>query len=513
MLKVLIAEDEYLVRQMLKMAIPWEECGFYIAEEADNGKQVMEKIAQVKPDLLLLDINMPVINGIEIAKIVSEQYPELIMVIVTGYDVFEYAQKAISYGVCDYLLKPVRNDILLNTVLKCKQRAYERRAMAEAIPGPMGSFLLRWLSGQSDAKELDPNLSELTAVLKPEHMMCFTIEIDNAHQIVAERSDPVLRQYLAEAIQVLRHTAEKLLPNSVFLPVSVKRAAGILSSEQDMEMLFHEYFNEVMQQVRKGCNFTITVGVSNESAKLDDLPQLYKSSQEAVTRKFFIGKNRIIRPTDLPEARLETVCYSDFPKEKLSLLIRSGKITEIRELVRKHTDALRKMPFLTVSQACWQCSDMLSLETHKLFELSADQSEMYLLETIDELEDWIVHMMYRLSEEYQKDNAKLHSIVEASTKYVSEHYWDPELSVEVISQKLFVSASYLSRIFKKHYATGLNEFIHDLRMSKAMELVKTSEDLKMNDVSNLVGYRDPLYFSKCFKKQFGISFSEWKKAK
>jgi two-component system response regulator YesN len=96
---------------------------------------------------------------------------------------------------------------------------------------------------------------------------------------------------------------------------------------------------------------------------------------------------------------------------------------------------------------------------------------------------------------------------------VSEHYADPELSVEIISQKVCVSASYLSRIFKKHYTTGLNEFIHDLRMSKAMELVKTSEDLKMNDVSNLVGYRDPLYFSKCFKKQFGISFTEWKKAK
>ncbi|MEK3914737.1 response regulator [Paenibacillus sp. FSL H7-0331] len=527
MLKVLIADDEYLVREMLKNAIDWQDQGFEIVGEADNGKQVLSQLPHTVPDLVIIDINMPIVNGIEVAKEIYTHYPLMHMIIVSGYSDFEYARQAITYKVTDYLLKPIDDHALLTAVQRVKHELDSRALTIQKLQHWDASesalqsvrfahFIKLWVENSLSNEQVAANLQDFQVTLPSDYIQCAIVELGPSVTELSppdsgysDAADNVVSQVLELGTSCLRNAG---LPWHVLHRVDFRTVTLVIGSTYGFEHFLPAALAEWMEMIHAKYSLSLTIGISETNSGYDSLRQLYMSSRQQLARKFYLGHGSMIRPTSIrsQEARQS---YLAFPREKLSFLIRSGQTANLRAILKDYYVALANEQTYTREAAFLFSSELLNLEAHRLVQKQVTSDVIHQVETLAELAETTIRILTELSVSYyQEQLTKKDELVQQSKYLIMEALDDPDLSVELLSQKLFVSASYLSHRFKKLQGVGLSEYINTLRMHKAVELL-SEQDYKLHVLAEKVGYRDPVYFSKCFKKMFQISFSEYKRAR
>ena len=523
---ILLVDDEEEVIQAIIRKINWEELGFSVVGYADNGIKALEMIEESQPDIVMTDIKMPYMDGMELCSHIRREYPAMKIVLFTGFDEFEYAKEAVHLEVEEYILKPVNSVELINIFTKLKikldQEISERRSMeklehyyTESLPLLQANFCSTLIEGRIHEDELQKYLSDYQISLPGPLYCCLVIHMSSSQ--IPENMNSL---FLAASVQ--KQAEDRLgkrwkakcfpyLGNSVlFAQINNENEIAELTDDCDR---FCKYVNRMMGTV-------VTVGIGQVCSQILDLAQSYNAAREAVSYRAVYGASRAINIKEIAPKESGEPCFTN-DMELLNLFkkIRLNSEEEIVEAVDQYIESI-SFPLKSLQQHHVVIMELVTA----LFRFSVnndiaaegvggDIGILYgkLLELEpDALRKWLTDISLCFSENLVTARSRsTQSFVSKAKEHVRSQYADVQLSLAQICERLGVSNSYFSTVFKKETGESFVSYVTDYRMEQAARLlIETNE--KSYVIAQKVGYTDPNYFSYVFKRKFGVSLSKYR---
>lgn len=534
MYKIVIVDDDMLIRKGIRNVIRWKDLECEICAEASSGDEALKVIEEVKPDIVITDIKMPNMDGIELIDRTKKIIPQCKIVILTAYREFEYAQRAIKYGAFDFLLKPTKVEDIINVVQKAINEIKKEKTIVEELE-KINSILKEKLPILREnflfnvIFEMISNEDEILQMAT-----FYEIEIGSFLMILAECSTKEERGRQNTHLYLLgiSNMLNDFLSNdftiyTIYLNNS--QAVYIVSSKKELEKEEEKRFFELLSQLKKAAvecfNIDLTLAVSTWGKGIVQLPDKYKECIDAINYRFYFDEEDIIYYKDLSHFFM----YVDDRKLKnlkneILLSVRYGNYSNINNLLLELEETLKKsksdkqyifnfyyLLLIEINMIKAQLSSAINKpDNQEMFESIDYFNEIIKCKNLSELSNILRISIQRTIEEVQKHNLnKMGSLIKKVIDYIKENYHSGEISLSDISEKFFVSPSYLSRLFKKETGKNLSDFINEYRIEKAKQLLLTT-DLKTYEVADRVGIPDPHYFSRLFKRYTGYSPSEYK---
>lgn len=525
--KVLLVDDEEEVIQVIIKKINWEEIGFSVAGYADNGIRAFEMVEEFQPDVVMTDIKMPFMDGMELSKRIKAEYPTTKILFFTGFDEFEYAKEAIHLEAEEYILKPVNSIELTNvfTRLKAKldQEISEKRNVEilqkyymESLPLLQANFYYSLIEGRIHEDEISRYLADYQLSFEGPFFCCLVIH--TSHSQVPDNMNPLLL-----STSVHRQAKERLASKwqaKCFSYLGNTVLIAQLKKESEVSELTDEC-DRFCKYARNIIGAVVTVGIGPVCAKITSLPQSYSSAREAVSYRVIYGASRAINMKEITSKRVEkTTPSDDAGLSDLFKMISLGSEEDVSKAADQYF-SYTFFPNKSLQQYHIEIMELIS----KLYrftinndivtdDFSGDIKKLYS-RLIDfepaTLRTWLIDCC--LSLRNKLINARSNStksFVSKAKEYVHQNYADEGLSLDRICEVLGVSNCYFSSIFKKETGNSFISYLTDYRMDKASsQLVETTE--KSYIIAKNVGYTDPNYFSYVFKKRFGVSPSKYRR--
>ena len=523
---VLLVDDEEEVIQVIMRKINWEGLGFSVIGYANNGVKALEMVEEFQPDVVMTDIKMPYMDGMELAGHIKADYPATKLLLFTGFDEFEYAKEAVHLEVEEYILKPVNSVELTNvfTQLKIKldQEIGEKRNAEslkkyymDSLPLLQANFYATLLEGRIREEELDRYLSDYQISLSGPFFCCLVIHTSSSQ--IPEDMNPLLLAASVEK-QAKEYLGEKWRARC-FSYLGKTILIAQLSGENEMSELtddsdrFCRYAHRII-----GAN--VTVGIGQVCGSILELSQSYSSAREAIPTGC---------STELPEPlifrkllHMRGITRVPARKGSMSHLFKTIRLNEPPEIAQAVHEYLGSISFkekslqqhhLDVMELLSEFCRFAANNDIVLGELSKDMGKLYgrvLDMGPDTLEKWLVNISVSLHEKLLNARTKsTKSFVEKAKDYVHNNYVNEELSLDRICEVLGVSNSYFSTIFKKETGKSFIGYLTDYRMDRASRLLLETNE-KSYIIGKKVGYTDPNYFSYVFKRRFGVSPSKYR---
>lgn len=492
--KVLIVDDEYIIRQGIAYMIHWESEGFKIIGEASNGEDALKKIEECKPHIVLTDIVMPKMDGMELTKIICEKYPEIRIIILSSYSDFDYVRNTFKYGAVDYILKPTLGpDIMLETL---KKAASNIEGMVlhsqnyDRISIPLTQYILGYLD-ELDKKSLDSYFINHSYVMLLTNLAYFP----NKNEIK----------------NFFKHKLEK---------ISDCRARSFSVNEEIMVCIYsfeeknYEALLSNIQAAVKGKNFFI---LSNVFYDIYEVRSIYTEKLLPSLENRFYHKNKSL----LIVEEKNTECFLDkFDNREFSNLLSTAHFYEaleklfnyIKKLLENKVNENELKAF--VSNKLYNFISVLeengfnenNIRYFKLECLSKVESAIYAEDFMNDIVR-IFEDFKTIIDEYElnADQATMNKIMQ----YVYEHYQD-SLTLNDLAKRFNFSYQYLSTYFSSRNGNTFIEYLNNIRIEEASKLLKKS-NIAISDIGIKVGYSDHSYFCKVFKKYKGMTPSEYRK--
>lgn len=532
MYRVLLVDDEPDIREGLQEVVDFASLGFEVVGEAGNGAEALRLCEALRPDLVITDIRMPLMDGLTMAAQAKKQFPTMQFVILSGYDEFEYARQAIELTALRYLLKPISSQEFIAIMQDVKRRMdedLERRAdltrlrslFASSLPILRETLLSSVVAGEvSEAQALQlaarygMQLAGKTFALALLRMQ----QGDDAEQPAPVISDPELLSFAARNIadEVLEGRAEYYIFHYNGL------LAIFLQSNETGDAAFSD-FMDTLQAVQLNishylkCHISIGVGVPCSS--LSQLPTCARQAHAAVNQASLVEEGQVLCITDMVPHHQATLAVDEYSLRVLGNSLKQGNAQQARATVATLLDACRDhnasiaayraylLEILMVFIRTGRDMDMASpgdLEQNML-------EQLMLCPPVPEAERIFSAMCQQLTRsvlENRTSSSRL--LAQKAEDYLRENYAQEDLSIEKLCLHLHISTSYFSAIFKKETQKTFLQYLTELRMDRAMSLL-VSSDLRTAEIARNVGISDPAYFSYTFKRHFGISPSQVRK--
>jgi two-component system response regulator YesN len=538
--RVLIIDDEYYFRKLLIRLIDWESLGFFIAGEAENGEQALQLVREHPYDLYIVDIDMPVMNGLAFAETLRETGGSSKFIFITSYDLFQYAQAAVSLGASHYLLKPVDEDELARIVKEIRdeldlerQKSRDMEALQQQVREMMPVLKERFVRQLLVRESAEP-----PSRLEEQALFYGIPRLDTGWAVILLSMDEAGGKWKPESERQLRRFAVENVCMETFGPpggycVIVDDADGrmvILSSASEgKEADLRERCERARVFLRDSLGIRSTWAYGNIYEDLFQVHLSYTEAVYALKRKFAVGGDRVIAygEEETDEEGPGAVYSITFERSEWLNAIRlrdkrsvAGKIDDLCDRliagrIRKETSSLALMECVSIGITAL-------LERGRELPASVAGADLfhrlYALETIEDIRvalreflcDTVIGALNR--PETGRPNS---DIVRAAAEIIRTRYPDEKLSLQQTARELFVNPSYLSHVFKKEMGKSFVEYLTDVRLEKALELMggeswDQAHSFKLAHIASRVGYSDPYYFSKCFKKKFGIVPSKYR---
>ncbi|GAB6990783.1 response regulator [Paenibacillus pini] len=527
MYKVIIVDDEAVVRDGLKRTIDWNAHGFELIGDYANGREAWEAIELTLPDLVISDISMPFMDGLELAGAVADAYPYIKMIILTGFDEFEYAQQAIRLKVSDFVLKPITAHEIRDLLLKVKQEMDEEtqshedlsrlyNQLKQSMPLLKERFLERLVVNGIRNSEMEERFAYfgIRPLTPPYLIMVADIDDFGIRQIRDNGHDTEILRYAA--FNLLEEIS--LRENLMLFRTREERMVLIVTGESEESALYERAFRiaeEARHFIEKYLKFTVTIGVGQTCEMPEQLTLSYKSAISALDYRFLLGKNRVLSILDM-EARPS---FPDQPRadwdRKLASAVKTGSLQDIHQLIRELVIDLKKS--LVPMDACLlQIQKVLLSLLNTIQELGLQDyrpillTDVYRFKTLDEIEVWLIDTLTAVMTAIA-DNRNHFTLtqVRKAVDYIETNYADEKMSLQDICRHVLMSTSYFSLVFKQHTSETFVEYLTRTRMEKAKEMLQHTS-LKFYEIAAKVGYGDPNYFSILFKKHAGITPREFR---
>ena len=526
MLKVFLVEDEIIIREGIKNNINWEEEGLQFVGEASDGELAYPMIQNLKPDILITDIKMPFMDGLELSRLVKNELPESKIIILSGYNEFEYAKEAIKIGVTEYLLKPISSVKLLQAVKEVADKILEERKQIERLE----SFKAQLLEHkQNDRQKLFNDLVYKEVAMSEILSRAGMLEMDLLAQcycIVLFKitgKEIGLTAYSPDAVEVTEYLIN-LYHEEEMIYVFERGVDGYAllikgDSEQSVKRLMGRFKDDFIKKIEQYPSIEFFGGVGKCVQRLRELPESFDEANKAFSHRYMGRTNEIVSFDDVGEINLfhdMTLDLTNLDSEKLDRKIllnflKSGSIHEIKHFLQDYFLGFGQNNLNSLLFRQYIGMDIYFGTIGFLEELGLDQTQS----TIDSLDGGKAVSVFNTFEsmsEYleglitkaliQRDTItlkKYDATIANAVSYIERNYANDEISLNAVSASVNMSPSYFSTIFAQEMGQTFIEFLTDVRMKKAKELLMCSNK-KTSDIGYEVGYKDSHYFSYLFKK-------------
>lgn len=524
-------DDEPLIREAISENTHWSELGYELTGTCRNGREAIERLDREAADLVLTDICMPYVDGMELTRYLYENHKETKVIIISGYDDFEYAKNAVKYQVMDYILKPITAQELAQTLTQVREKLDEehfqkssmqriKTAYMSNLPILRGRFLNSLLMGNVGHQEIQEKLKDYKINLSGEHFMTSLVTGDDLTPFL-KQSDEYKSDLAYFAIYNISEEIMDFYGCGVTFQDVDERTVMIFSGGEDIEERALKISEEIHDKILKFLNIKSTIGLGRQVGRIQELARSFADAKRTLEYKFVLGGDQVIYAQDLPEN--QELAGTDMPKfvSWICLAIRSGKPEDVQEAVCGFIKELRKV-CLTRNRSIF-CIQNLILSIMKDLDLAAlsetdilkEERELlnlvYTKEHLSEIGDALVKFCMDLAENFrdEKDSYCKRQAIRA-LEYIDEHYRDADVTLNSICSYLAMSTSYFSSIFKAYTGETFIESLTKKRMEKAKYLLENTSR-KTYEIAGDVGYSDPHYFSSTFKKMTGMTPTEYAK--
>jgi two-component system response regulator YesN len=521
MYKFLMVDDEEIVRRGFRRKIDWKSLEFEFLEPCENGEQAIEAIETLHPDVVMTDISMPRTDGLAVAAYAAVHHPDIVIVILSGYDEFEYAQKAIKSNVFEYVLKPVTSRDLTGLLGRVKSRLdadrisrqeasalKERATIASSLLKTRG--LLDLVSG-APVNLTNPAFQDLFG-FSPTGLACAAVIAEADTTACGERGADAC---LAEIVAVAAESVHRVLS---FSPGEGREA--LLVFEQDLPSC-ERLAAALGGKIAAAAGLSPIVGIGRPRESWVEASRTYDEAAAALCYRLVSGPGKAFLYTQAGEDDPAVIAELKSCRERLCRATVSGEAEE--------TEA-RAKAFLALLGETRFSPRRVRHETGALFEAVLDsmrelgvsaatishdlgvdyEAAVQRLRTAEEVRAHLLRLAVYAGSILESRNLPLPEWkVRDFKEYVARHYGERNLSVQKVAASLSISASYLSKLVKRYLDRSVVDYLIDYRMERAKELLATS-DLMTYEIAEATGYPDARYFSSTFKRHIGVTPTEFR---
>ncbi len=529
---LLLVDDEQIIRDGISRKIDWDGEGFEFLPPCEDGESAIAAIRENPPDVIITDICMPQKDGLEVARYASENSPESLVVILSGYEDFDYARQALLYNVHEYVLKPLSSRKIRELLERIRTELKRREdfqidmnhllALKEEHKQILHErFLCRILTRPLHPAELENNKDQLPGQdLDNDFYSALIIIMDHSE---VDRNSPFTPDLYLLAV---REEAEKLLDK-------VPRMMICQSSEQSVNLIIHDKGRDSLQhtgrfvaeQLHKSLNllpeYSCSLGLGNPVSGIAGLHLSYSQARTALDNRMIIGGRNVFYYQD--SSRRMTARQNRIRQlhERILSVLKQESEASVSALLDDYIFALResglnavrirleinKLTFLIIDFLGTLEEGIPAADINRLSESLSVVSDLDNLNSVEERLNKLISEIASVMREHRRNYPE--KKISHIQSYLETNYGSPDIDVDFITNLFFISPSYLSKLFRQFTGKTFVEYLTSLRVSKACELLKTS-DLKLMDIAEQVGYADQRYFSSIFKKYTGKTPSQYR---
>ena len=530
MIKVFLVEDEFVVREGIKNNIDWVGHGYEFCGEASDGELAFPMIEKLRPDVVITDIRMPFMDGLELSRLIKKEFPWMEIIILSGFEEFEYAKEAIKIGVAQYLTKPIKGDDLIREVdilagkieesrKEREVREKYRQEMEENTRKDRFDLFNDLVTGEKSLPELMELAEKLSIDLTAIHynIILLTMQSENHTQ----------GEYSTSSVEVEARLNEWNREHSfVLFDRNLEGKALLFEADNEEELkenqnAFIARFETLIKGYPKLRYFG---GIGEPVNRLRRLPECFESANHAYAHRYFVNESRFMQLT--PGAvntvkkdafDLTTVDPRQFDKNRIGNFLKLGSRDEVsffmdefvKDMGKKSLESMMLRQYIAMDTYFTVVSFLEELEYERDLIDAPDIPGDTLKNAANTVKYMTDIISVAVERRERKTSSRYGEVVDEVLRYIEEHYSEEELSLNSLASHVNISPNHLSMIFSQQTGQTFIKYLTDYRMNKAKEMLKCSGK-RGSEIALEVGYKDPHYFSYIFKKTQGMTPTQYR---
>ena len=526
--RVLLVDDEEDIRVGISRKINWEGLGFCLVGEAENGAEALELAEQLQPDVVLTDIKMPFMDGLELCRHLTQKLPAAKLVVFSGFDEFEYARQAVGLNVSEYILKPIGAAELTAVLERLRQEIQTERAARkdaellrrlyeESLPVLRELFYTRLLDGQIRGSQVAERAARYEIDLSGKSWMASIVHVDGpVAELSGARDELILlsvQSFLEDHFTLEGASGRTLLYNdAAALLVQLPGPGALNPLLQELERLRR------LAQGYLGLSLTIGVGLPADGP--GQLHACAEGAHAALDYRVLLGSGRVLYIGDVEPVSPARLSFEEEDQRALAAAVKLGSEEQLAEVLRQLLERVGQA-HLSLDQCHLFFWEMVT-GLLRLARASGVEAEQVFgpgftgvvsitdFASLDELGGWLQDCCRKLRQALGRQRTdSAWKIVEQARQLIEENYADSDLSVEMVCDRLHLSPAYFSTLFKRETGMSFTACVTARRMEQAAALLRHTDE-KTYLIAEKTGYLDPNYFSYVFKRHFGLTPSKYR---
>lgn len=533
MLKVFLVEDEFVVREGIKNKVDWKSHGYEFCGEAGDGELAFPMIQKLKPDIVITDIRMPFMDGLTLSKLIKKEMPWIEIIVLTGFEEFEYAKEAIKIGIAQYLLKPINSEELLKEVdglaVKIEEKRKEReiqekyrKEMEENFLNERKELFQYLVTGSKSMAELLEMADRLDLDLTAIWYNVVLFKIQSLNHASGEYSNSLV---------TIEEKMENLA-NQKYLIIFDRGLEGKAllfkaDSREELEQVQEETLDKLEQLLAEYKSVRYFGGIGEPVNRLRELSVSFESASHAFAHRYLVKESYIIHSGKVEQGdtkeeafNISNVDPKQIDRSKIKEFLKVGNKDEavyfVDEFFKELNSNVMKSnifrQYITMDAYFCVVDFVESLQCSRE-EIAPPDISGSALQTEEGAMQYVVGIMEKALELRERAASNRYGdVVEEVIRYIELNYADEELSLNLLASHVNFSPNRLSMIFSQQTGQTLIKYLTDFRMNKAKEMLRCTGK-RSSEISLEVGYKDPHYFSYLFKKTQGMTPTQYRGGK
>ncbi len=535
MIDVLIVDDEKTIREGMRRNIDWAGHGINICGTASSGVEALDMINSFMPGIVVTDISMSDMDGLELLEIINQTYPTIKVILISGYKEFEYARKAVALNAYSYLTKPIDSKALLEKVLKAKSEIEKkisevridnviRKKLRENILVVRDSFFTTLLEGKIRNREDIKSQADFLDIDFDFNRFLVAILTFESGGSLGKRNFYDISFYKAAIMSKTEDKLNDLYSCHVF---NLGQKIGMMVCADTLEKsILIQRLEEVKNWVNNNMGLSLLIGVGSVCGSIGRISLSYRSAADALEYSVILGKNMVIDADKIAETTKEKIAIDDFDstlktnEDHLVIAIKNSDKEKVREITGEIISSVNQIVRNDIKQkervifllAYYLTKILFSLEIqeHKYYGSENDLFvDMNSMTEINDIREFMCKFIEGAIEELNKSQKNKNSYLVSQALRIIDNTQDSKVSLVSVAERLQINPSYLSRIFSDETGESFSEHLIKNKMESAKRLLKTTNK-KVYEIADSLGYKDVGHFTKIFKKHFGVSPTEYR---
>ena len=534
MIKIFLVEDEFVVREGIKRTIDWEAHGYEFCGEAGDGELAYPLIQKLKPDIVITDIKMPFMDGLALSKLIKKEMPWIEIMILSGFEEFEYAKEGIKLGIAQYLTKPINGADLLREIdavaEKIREKARERAIREKYIKEMKEGYA-------KERKDLFHYLVTGSKSMAELLELAGRLEIDLSaiwYNILLFKMQPAKQghdEYSNRLIEIEKQLAELAEVGDLLLFQRELEGVAFLfraDSEEDLKEKQNHFADELKSLLADDKDIRYFGGVGAAVNRMSELPQCFEAASRVFAHRYFVKESAIFGSEEMEAAlsvpredfSLSKVDPKYMDRSKIRDFLKMGQREEVIYFVEEFFKAMGNGALGSTIFRQYVLMDVYFCVTEFLGELQISRDNIDAPDVVAEsmqseksMVAYVVDIMKNALE--LRENAasnRYRNVMDEAIGYIEKHYAEEDLSLNVLASHVNFSPNHLSMIFSQQTGKSFIKYLTEYRMQKAKELLRCTGK-RSSEISVEVGYKDAHYFSYLFKKTQGMTPTQYRGGK